>query len=536
MAFFREETAKHPHLRLLGRRALAAAPQAYVLRGRVVTMNDAHIVIGDGYICIQGTTIVQIGPWTGAPPAPFDVTPVIMTNGTIYPGLIELHNHPAYNVVPMWPVIKQFDDRSIWRADPGYKRWVSNTDAILCYHPMDVYPKAVVRFVECRSLLGGVSTSQGIAYKNGTPLSSYFEGLIRNVEFPNNNWPEASDYIDDLTTQQQAGRILGPPLAAQKPFIIHLSEGVDAKARGYFNNLQNADGTWLIGPTLTAIHATALGASQFQTMKANNLSGIVWSPLSNFLLYGATTQVGAAKQAGLAIAIGSDWAPSGTKNLLGELKIAKHVSGYQGGIFTDQDLIDAVTRTPAKMLGWDPYLGSIETNKTADLLVIDFTVGDPYDNLINADEFNVVSVIIDGRPRLGRATIIDPSTPNVELIHIAKQNLVLDIVTTPSHPLAGVSLSSAITTITWALANLPDVAKQAQSQASLMREVAVEHWRPVPDYETGPPIELFSAAALPGPGDVDPLTAEPLTAVDDQGFIGRIQANPNVPQWLKNEL
>jgi 5-methylthioadenosine/S-adenosylhomocysteine deaminase len=535
MAFFREETARRPDIRRLARRALVA-PQMYVLRGRIVTMNDTHDVIQDGYVCVQDDTIAQVGAWMGAPPAPFDTAPVIATGGSIYPGLIELHNHPAYNVVPMWPVTQHFDNRSIWRADPGYKRWVSNTDVLLCYHPMDVYPKAVVRFVECRSLLGGVTTSQGIAYKSGTPLTSYFEGLIRNVEFPNNNWPEASDYIDDLKSEQQAASILGPPLAAHEPFIIHLTEGVDATTRALFNNLQKPDGTWLIGPTLVAIHATALGSSEFQTLKTNNLAGIVWSPLSNFLLYGATTQVAAAKQAGLAIAIGSDWAPSGTKNLLGELKIAKHVSDQQGGIFSEQELIDAVTRTPAKMLGWDPHLGSIEANKTADLLVIDSTAGDPYDDLINADESNVVAVIIGGHPRSGRATIIDPSTPGVELIQIAKQNLVLDIVDSTSHPLAGVSLTNAITTITWALANLPEVARQAQSQAPLMRGVAVEHWRPVPDYESGPPTELFSAAALPGPGDVDPLTAEPLTAVDDTGFIGRIKANPNVPQWLKDEL
>ena len=188
------------------------------------------------------------------------------------------------------------------------------------------------------------------------------------------------------------------------------------------------------------------------------------------------------------------------------------------------------------MLGWHSYVGSIEANKIADLLIIDSVSRDPYTNLINADEFNVIAVIIDGRPRSGRATIIDPSTPGVELIQIAKQNFVLDIVPSSSHPLAGVSLSSAIATMTWALANLPDVAKQARSQAPLMREVAVEHWRPAPDYESGPLIELFVAAGIPGPGDVDPLIAEPLTAVDDMAFIGRILANPNVPQWLKDEL
>ena len=144
-------------------------------------------------------------------------------------------------------------------------------------------------------------------------------------------------------------------------------------------------------------------------------------------------------------------------------------------------------------------------------------------------------VIIDGRPRAGRATIIDPGSMGVELIRIAQQNLVLDIVESSAHPLGGVSLSGAIATLTNALANLPDVAHEAHMLASMM-EGAVDHWRPIPDYEEEPQPRLFAADALPGPGNVDPMKLEPMTAIDDNGFLGRIKANPNVPQWLKASL
>jgi cytosine/adenosine deaminase-related metal-dependent hydrolase len=52
---------------------------------------------------------------------------------------------------------------------------------------------------------------------------------------------------------------------------------------------------------------------------------MVWSPLSNYLLYGDTADIEDAKSEGVLIGIGSDWSPSGSKNLLGELKIAKLV-------------------------------------------------------------------------------------------------------------------------------------------------------------------------------------------------------------------
>ncbi len=57
-------------------------------------------------------------------------------------------------------------------------------------------------------------------------------------------------------------------------------------------------------------------------MLASRRSSIVWSPLSNLLLYGGTARVEAAKAAGVTIGLGSDWSPSGSKNLLGELKVA----------------------------------------------------------------------------------------------------------------------------------------------------------------------------------------------------------------------
>ena len=59
---------------------------------------------------------------------------------------------------------------------------------------------------------------------------------------------------------------------------------------------------------------------------AQNKASMVWSPLSNLLLYGGTADVKSARAAGVPVALGSDWSPSGSKNLLNELKIAKIVN------------------------------------------------------------------------------------------------------------------------------------------------------------------------------------------------------------------
>ena len=63
---------------------------------------------------------------------------------------------------------------------PDYRKWVSG--------PMTVLGKtvglseAVVRYVECKCLVGGVTTSQGIALYSNSGIGAYYRGSIRNVE------------------------------------------------------------------------------------------------------------------------------------------------------------------------------------------------------------------------------------------------------------------------------------------------------------------------------------------------------------------
>ena len=105
---------------------------------------------------------------------------------------------------------------------------------------------------------------------------------------------------------------------------------------------------------------------------------MIWSPLSNLLLYGKTADVVAAKTEGVRIGIGSDWSPSGSKNLLGELKVARLVSASLGNVFSDREIVAMATTNAASILQWDRVLGSLEAGKRADLIVVDGTSGDAY--------------------------------------------------------------------------------------------------------------------------------------------------------------
>ena len=65
----------------------------YALEGKVVSMNQARDVFERGVVYVDGKRIAAVQDTGWPPPAGFEETPRIRTSGTIFPGMIELHNH-----------------------------------------------------------------------------------------------------------------------------------------------------------------------------------------------------------------------------------------------------------------------------------------------------------------------------------------------------------------------------------------------------------------------------------------------------------
>ena len=78
--------------------------RAFLLKGRVVTMDGETNVINDGNVMVRDGKITGVWASNTNPPAGVDFTdvPIVETDGTIYPGLIDLHNHVHYNHIPLW--------------------------------------------------------------------------------------------------------------------------------------------------------------------------------------------------------------------------------------------------------------------------------------------------------------------------------------------------------------------------------------------------------------------------------------------------
>jgi cytosine/adenosine deaminase-related metal-dependent hydrolase len=511
----------------------------YVLEGRLITMGMQG-VIQNGAIYIDNGEIKHVLPVSNATPAEFIGVKRIRTGDTIYPGLIELHNHLSYNAMQLWDVPKRFTNNGQWRTHSDYPRLITKPTQVLA--GTEGIVEALIRYVECRALLGGVTTSQGITLSSEPGIISFYKGLVRNVEKGGNPlFPAAGTRIGNPTPGGAQTYLNN--LQSQSCYLQHLSEGVDDTARSWFLNLQLDSGDWAITPALCGIHSTALQASDFAILQSHGGS-MVWSPLSNYLLYGGTVDLQAAKASGILMGIGSDWAPSGSKNLLGELKVAWLANQAQGDIFTPEQLLAMATINAARILRWDGVLGSIEAGKQADFMLLNTRSGDPFMQVIEARESTITLVVIDGVPRLGQTSLMKRfgyTAGDVETIKIGSSTRWLNLVEANAHSLVqGLGLTEAVQRLQGAMADLPALARALDENSgsglfSGSADPAGTRWRVVPDFENQA-IDLALAAEPLSSFVQEPMELPGITVADDPGYLPALMAARNLPEVIKRGL
>lgn len=530
------------------------------LSRRIVTMDSAFRVIPNGTIYIDQGSIVAVSEAQVSCPTGFEDVPVVKTGGTIYPGLIELHNHLAYNALCLWDVPKQYSNRDQWSGIPAYRKLISGPMQIIGKSP-ELVP-ALIRYVECKSLLGGVTTSQGIQLFSNAGIRRFYRGVVRNVEQTNEkDLPEADTRVADVEAKD-ANRFF-ERLQKTTCFLLHLSEGIDETANKHFQSLRIADEKWAINKQLAGIHCAGLKEKDFDIL-GKEKGAMVWSPMSNLLLYGETAKIKAAKEAGVRIGIGSDWSPSGSKNLLGELKVARLVSQAMGSVFSDRDILAMATRDAASILQWDAVIGSLEAGKRADLIVISQDSGDPYERMLQSKETAIRLVMINGVARYGIPSLMQHLEAAGEMLKVGGLKRMIFLQQETADPSVGnLSLNTATSMLREALVRLPELARELEQPKtkhhSLLAKLASA--LPVPQEWTLALDELEDSGMdlrprLPLPGEcaltgasrgleraaaplseiVAPLKLDPLTVADDSTFLDRIENQINLPDYVKTGL
>ena len=525
-------------------------------------MDANSTVVSDGVVWIADAAIAAITQAGDAAPEGFDGVTPVATGGTVFPGLIELHNHVAYNVLPLWQVPQRYTNRDTWGNSAAYHQLVTAPMKTIG-EATELLP-ALVRYVECKALVGGVTTTQGIALFSAPGVRRYYRGIVRNVEETGDpQLPEAGSRIADVDASDPQAFLT--EIEHKQCFLLHLSEGTDEAAHKHFEALQLAGGQWAIAPSLAGIHCVALHPADFGVMAAHGAS-MVWSPFSNLLLYGQTADVASALTAGGAgapfkIGIGSDWSPSGSKSLFGELKVARVYSQNNGNPFSDEQLVRLATLEGAKILGWDRELGSLEPGKRADLVVVaSQNDAAPLTPLFEGDERTVQLVAINGTPRYGTPALMVTDGPGLETLIVGGETRVLYLTQATEDPeVAALGFAAAQSTLQSALSNLKAI--RLEQEAAAPRAAGTEALAAAPVVEPGHPrlaLDEFEHTdftqrphlrlgdAITGPTDrstgippdvpvsslLAPTHLDALTVADDAGWFGVVTGEQNLPGYL----
>lgn len=366
-----------------------------VLRGTIIAPEG---VIKHGYVAIVNGRITSVSD--KQPDLPDAVK--VNTNGIILPGLVDVHNHVPFNVFPRWKPGRLFSNRNQWRTDPEVVAKINGPmDRLAPSHFCDMNA-----WGELRALVGGTTS---IMVTQSQPC---INGLVRNLDFNSGfygttelNREHIFNVLDLPPADNPAARAAFVGAAnffIANPFyealFIHLAEGTDAAAQEEFTFMQSQS---LLNPKGIVIHGISLSAPDFRAMGTNG-TALVWSPRSNIELYGKTTNILAALDAGVEIAIAPDWAVTGSSNILGELKVADQWNRERlGGRLTDKQLVDMVTSVPAHIAGIDDQVGAIKVGLRADILVIKSENENPHRGVIDASAAEVQLVFVDGVPLYG---------------------------------------------------------------------------------------------------------------------------------------
>lgn len=374
-----------------------------VIAGRIASMaGGATEEPVPGRVWIRNDEIVDVT--TGARRvAGFGSAPEVdVADAFVLPGFIDMHNHLAYNALPLW-------------AEPGRtKPWLHNkhwpdadtyTESIT--EPAWVYakacPEALLGYVQVRAMAGGATGVQGWPTANRG-----YRTVVRNVDAE-----DAGTGRDDLVYTSVVTKT-GDSLAtavrrtgAGSGFIYHCSEGRrGSRVLRDYTDLERAGG---LLPTFIGIHCCAVDAGDWAKWTEVDAGGVVWSPLSNLVLYAQTTLVDDARARGVLVCLGSDWGPSGTKNLLGEMKVARIAADRSGYAVTDGDIVEMVTSNPGTLLErcWHRPIGRLVKGGFADVTVVRGRGrGNPWERIVAATERDVALVIINGVPRYGDASLM----------------------------------------------------------------------------------------------------------------------------------
>lgn len=393
-------------------------PKHLLIHGRIV-MPDGVMT---GWLDIAGGRILHIDldklDKAGHEKPAFADADVLDTDDLIFPGFIDLHNHPSYNVLPRWNPPHTFPNRYAWRDWDVYQRELEGRVRPLIGDPANFCD--IDEYAEVKALIGGTTSLIGLgSTRPGTRTPECIRGLVRNLDHftgfygPEPDHERIANSIGILPRDTDAAVLAHYAEAIREGQLdllaIHIAEGLPTDAESG-QELDMLDAHGLLGPHTALIHSVGLSPSQLARVHRAG-SSIVWSPRSNFVLYGATANVDAAFREGVTMSLAPDWSPTGSDNMWEEIRYAAQVNETKlNELFSNRQLVEMASAVPARVARIDDKVGVLAAGMLADFFLVHtgkVESTNPYDAIVHEPVTAISLVVINGEPVYGDAAVLD---------------------------------------------------------------------------------------------------------------------------------
>jgi len=368
-----------------------------IVTGTVVTMDGQRNIYDDGAVVVTGDTIVAVGPRSELE-ARYESRQIIdAKNKLVLPGFINGHTH-----VPMTLFRGLHDDVTL--TDWLYK-YIFPAEA---KNVTETFVRWGTRLAAAEQIRSGVTTFADMYYFEDAVAEETKAAGMRGVlgetfiDFPapdNKNEAAMLGYTEKFLQKWQGDPLIHAAAAphsiytcSQKtlqdasalarkyhaPILIHVAEmkreWEDSEKQNGASPVQYLERIGVLGPDVVAAHCIFVDEADRRILAQHNV-GCVHNPSSNMMLASGVSPVPEMRTAGIAVGLGTD-GPAGSNNdldLMEEIdlaaKLAK-ITKMNPLALNARAVVEMATIDGARALHMEKEIGSLESGKKADLIVI----------------------------------------------------------------------------------------------------------------------------------------------------------------------
>jgi cytosine/adenosine deaminase-related metal-dependent hydrolase len=283
------------------------------------------------------------------------------TSATVFPGLINSHDHLDFNCFSILGQ-RKYSNYSEWGLHI-HKIFKKQIDSIL-----KIPQNLRTEWGMYKNLLAGVTTvvNHGSHLKIENPLINVFQQPqnLHSVKFEKSwKWK------------------LNNPILKNKDCVIHTGEGSDKQSAAEIDQLLKFN---LLKRNLVGVHGVAMNTSQ-----AKKFKGLVWCPESNRVMLNKHARIAELK-AHTPILFGTDSTLTGNWNIWHHMRLARSL--HQAN---ESELFAMLTSSPANL--WNMNNGEILVNKDADMVITKKKTGIPtWDDIFKTNPEDILLIIRKG--------------------------------------------------------------------------------------------------------------------------------------------